>query len=212
MSRLFFTSDHHFGHTNIIKFEALNRVDEWGQIFRNVEQMDEFLIARWNEVVGPDDLVYHLGDASFKLEALRAVMRRLNGRKILVCGNHDPFFKQLVSDDKAMQVQAKERAKQAGFESVHLELEIDIEDIGRVKLNHYPYAPLKESDELYARFLELRPKPSGEALLIHGHVHSQWFSKQQRKQPLMINAGVDTWKLRPLSVEDLKAVVLAYKT
>jgi len=57
----------------------------------------------------------------------------------------------------------------------------------------------------------LRPKPTGEALLIHGHVHSQWFSKQQRGQPLMINAGVDTWKLRPLSVEDLRAVVLAYK-
>jgi len=208
---VFFTSDHHFGHANIIRFEPLNRIDERGVMFESVKQMDECLIARWNEVVGVDDLVYHLGDASYKQETLRAVMPRLNGRKILVCGNHDPYFKRMCSNDKREQDLAQLRAREAGFESVHMELEIEVEGIGRVKLNHYPYTPLNEGDELYPRYLELRPEPTGEELLIHGHVHSQWFSKKQIGQPLMINVGVDTWRLRPLSVEDLQGVLRGYE-
>lgn len=208
---VFFTSDHHFGHTNIIKFEPLNRIDERGVMFESVEQMDEYLIERWNEVVGVDDLVYHLGDMSYKQETLRAVVPRLHGRKILVCGNHDPYFERLCSTEKRDQLLAQQRAKEAGFESVHMELEIEVEGVGQVKLNHYPYAPLKDGDELYTRYLNLRPKPTGEALLIHGHVHSQWFSKQHGPR-LMINAGVDTWGLRPLSVEDVIGVMRAYES
>jgi len=207
---IFFTSDHHFGHANIIKFEPLNRVDARGGMFETVEQMDEFLILRWNEVVGVNDLVYHLGDASYKRETLRAVLPRLNGRKILICGNHDTYFVRMVSGDPAKIKLAERRAKEDGFESIHTELEIEVEGIGRVKLNHYPYAPLKDGDELFARYLELRPIPTGEKVLIHGHVHSQWFSKEHGGR-LMINAGVDTWRLRPLSVEDLQGVLRAYE-
>jgi len=206
----FFTSDHHLGHANIIRFEPLNRVDERGVMFESVNQMDEFLIERWNEVVGLDDLVYHLGDASYKRETLRAVLPRLNGRKILICGNHDPYFERMVSGDPAKIKLAERRAKEDGFESIHTELEIEVEGIGRVKLNHYPYAPLKDGDELFARYLELRPIPTGEKVLIHGHVHSQWFSKEHGKR-LMINVGVDTWRLRPLSAADMIGVLRAYE-
>ena len=207
---IFFTSDHHFGHANIIKFEPLNRVDARGGMFETVEQMDEFLILRWNEVVGVNDLVYHLGDASYKRETLRAVLPRLNGRKILICGNHDPYFERMVSGDPAKIKLAERRAKEDGFESIHAELEIEVEGIGRVKLNHYPYSPLKEGDELFARYLNLRPIPTGEKVLIHGHVHSQWFSKEHGKR-LMINVGVDTWRLRPLSAADMIGVLRAYE-
>jgi len=208
----FFTSDHHFCHANIIRFEPLNRIDAHGVMFENVEQMDECLIERWNEVVGVDDLVYHLGNMSYKRETLRAVLPRLNGRKILICGNHDPYFERMVSGDPAKIKLAEQRAKEDGFESIHAELEIEVEGIGRVKLNHYPYAPLKEGDELFAKYLNLRPKPTGEALLLHGHVHSQWFSKQHgNNKRLMINVGVDTWRLRPLSAEDLQGVLRAYE-
>jgi len=55
---IYFTSDHHFGHKNIIK--ACNRP------FYSVDQMDKELIKRWNEVVKEDDIVYYLGDFTLK--------------------------------------------------------------------------------------------------------------------------------------------------
>lgn len=54
MSKVFFTSDLHFGHENVIKFD--NRP------FRSVEEMDAELISRWNNKVKKGDLVYVLGD------------------------------------------------------------------------------------------------------------------------------------------------------
>ena len=50
----FFTSDTHFNHANIIKF--CNRP------FKDVEQMNDVMIANWNGVIGKDDTVFHLGD------------------------------------------------------------------------------------------------------------------------------------------------------
>lgn len=79
----FYTSDTHFGHSNIIKY--CNRP------FASADEMDDALIARWNDVVGPQDEVWHLGDFSMSNDAayLKSVFRRLNGRKFLVRGNHD---------------------------------------------------------------------------------------------------------------------------
>ncbi len=205
--KTFFTSDQHFGHSNILKFEAGNRVDERGVVFETVEQMDEFLIRQWNDVADADDLVYCLGDTSYKQETLRRIIPRLNGRKVLIVGNHDPYFERMTSGDKRAIDHARQRAQEAGFEAIYNELVIEAEGIGRVKLNHYPYAPLADGDELFAKYLHLRPEPSGEVLLIHGHIHSQWLSKQQQGQPLMVNVGVDAWGLRPVSIEDLKGLV-----
>lgn len=53
-SRVFFTSDTHFNHTNIIKYCQ--------RPFRDIYEMNETLIANWNNVVAPDDIVFHLGD------------------------------------------------------------------------------------------------------------------------------------------------------
>ena len=75
----FYTSDQHFGHKNIIKYE--------NRIFLTTEEMDAHMIACWNEVVGEMDVVYHLGDFSFGNQ--KYYLDRLNGTKILVKGNHD---------------------------------------------------------------------------------------------------------------------------
>jgi len=76
---VFFTSDTHFGHANVIKY--CNRP------FKDVDEMDATLIANWNERVQPNDTVYHIGDFSFKDPDLYA--GKLNGQKFLVPGNHD---------------------------------------------------------------------------------------------------------------------------
>lgn len=84
MHDIWFTSDTHFGHKNIIEFEHNARP------FATIQEMHEAMIERWNNVVKPKDLVYHLGDVVFGKGYL-PIMDRLNGRKRLVMGNHDQY-------------------------------------------------------------------------------------------------------------------------
>ena len=86
MSKVFFTSDLHFGHTNVITFDK--------RPFSSVEEMDEELIKRWNKKVGKGDLVYVLGDMIWKSSNNDAenLIRSLNGQIILIKGNHDRFI------------------------------------------------------------------------------------------------------------------------
>lgn len=84
----FLISDTHFGHANIITFKR----DDGAPLrdFKSVEEMDETIIANWNNTVKPTDTVYHLGDVVINRRCLSTV-GRLNGRKKLVRGNHDLF-------------------------------------------------------------------------------------------------------------------------
>jgi len=82
--KTFFTSDLHFGHKNVMKFCANTR--PWP----DVEQMNEALIVAWNSTVSATDTIYILGDFSFsKREITEVILKRLNGHKYLVYGNHD---------------------------------------------------------------------------------------------------------------------------
>jgi calcineurin-like phosphoesterase family protein len=80
--KVWLISDTHFGHANIIKYT--NRP------FKDVEEMNENLIVCWNSLVKKDDIVYHLGDfAMGGAEKIESLTARLNGRKMLILGNHD---------------------------------------------------------------------------------------------------------------------------
>lgn len=87
MGRIFFTADLHIGHENAIRFD--NRP------FSSVEEMDRELIRRWNSRVRADDTVYVLGDMIWKARREEAsdIVRALNGRIILIRGNHDGFLR-----------------------------------------------------------------------------------------------------------------------
>lgn len=77
-----FIADTHFNHGNVIRYD--NRP------FRSINHMESELITNWNNVVKPDDIVYHIGDFAFgTLEMQRNLISRLNGYKILIRGNHD---------------------------------------------------------------------------------------------------------------------------
>ena len=80
---ILFTADTHFGHGGA---RALYR-----RPFATTEEADASMVARWNERVGPDDEVWHLGDVALgpKPEAVDAFLARLRGRKHLVRGNND---------------------------------------------------------------------------------------------------------------------------
>ena len=84
------TSDHHFGHANLLRFEDKEGRYFRGDRFASAEEMDEYMVERWNSVVRPDDKVYHLGDVVMGLKKHSLdIVKRLNGRKVLVRGNHD---------------------------------------------------------------------------------------------------------------------------
>lgn len=85
----FVISDTHFGHTN--SWEKFKLADGSPlRPFSSTEEMDETMIERWNAKVSPQDTVYHLGDVVINKKSL-PLIKRLNGRKILVRGNHDIF-------------------------------------------------------------------------------------------------------------------------
>jgi calcineurin-like phosphoesterase family protein len=99
----FVVSDTHFGHTN--SWEKFKLADGSPlRPFTSTEEMDETMIERWNAKVQPQDTVYHLGDVVINKKYLNLV-ERLNGRKILIRGNHDIF-----KDDDYRGV---------GFEQIH---------------------------------------------------------------------------------------------
>lgn len=89
MPAVFIVSDTHFGHEKTCT--VFKRADGTPlRPFGSAEEMDEFMIAAWNERVGPKDKVYHLGDVVINRKALKT-LARLNGDKVLIRGNHDIF-------------------------------------------------------------------------------------------------------------------------
>lgn len=115
---IWFTSDLHFGHRNIMKF--CNRPWE------NVEEMDKALINNWNSVVGKDDIIFDLGDFAFASNSKwKYILNQLNGRHYLILGNHDVSR---YPGNKTMEL----------FERVEHQMIVKIDD-RYVYLNHYPY-------------------------------------------------------------------------
>ncbi|OJW21150.1 MAG: hypothetical protein BGO49_24355 [Planctomycetales bacterium 71-10] len=86
MSEIFFIADTHFGHRRIIEFDETRPF----RSFPSIEEHDEGLVRRWNSVVGPKDVVWHLGDFCFGKRNLE-IAALLNGNKKLVMGNHDMY-------------------------------------------------------------------------------------------------------------------------
>lgn len=111
---VFFTADTHFGDHWTINIQH--------RPFDSVAAMDAVLIERWNAVVGPDDVVWHLGDVARRAADVPALLTRLNGTKHLLRGNNDPDA----------------TADAAGWESVGSYAEIDVAG-HRLVLCHYPF-------------------------------------------------------------------------
>lgn len=86
MSEVFFIGDTHFGHRGIITFSETKSF----RPFHTIEEHDAELVRRWNSVVGPKDMVWHLGDFCFGKRNLE-IAAQLNGNKKLVMGNHDMY-------------------------------------------------------------------------------------------------------------------------
>jgi calcineurin-like phosphoesterase family protein len=85
----YFTSDTHFGHERIIEYCK--------RPFTSLHEMNVTMTKRWNETVGPEDEVFHLGDFAFgSAEKVEQFRRMLNGRIILIQGTHDRVGKETL--------------------------------------------------------------------------------------------------------------------
>jgi calcineurin-like phosphoesterase family protein len=130
-----FTSDQHFGHRNIIEY--CNR--PW----QNVNEMNQGIIDNWNKLISVNDTVFVVGDVFLcNPEQAKEIIAQLNGKKILIRGNHDRSI---------------ETMKGVGFSEVHSKLLIHLQDGRRALLAHKPIS-----------WYQFR---GGADLLIHGHHH-----------------------------------------
>lgn len=87
------TSDNHFYHANILTYESMMKFR--GDLYQTVEEMNAAMIIQWNKDVSQNDTVIIVGDFCFGhgdtlRTRLREILPKLNGRFILVRGNHDP--------------------------------------------------------------------------------------------------------------------------
>ena len=87
MREIFILSDTHFGHSNILKFTDSTTGARVRPLWESADDMDEYMIQKWNDTVRDQDIVYHLGDVYFAKG--REILPRLRGRKRLILGNHD---------------------------------------------------------------------------------------------------------------------------
>ena len=168
---LFYIADTHFGHANIIRLN--NRP------FYNVDEMDSTMIENWNNRVQKDDIVYVLGDFAFKsINHPSSILKKLNGRKVLIKGNHDgrslkdPNFRQCfeeICDRKT------------------------INDNGRmVVMDHFP---LIEWDGFFRG-----------SYLVYGHIHnntSNFAYKCMKELENALNAGVDVNQFMPVTLDEM---------
>jgi len=114
---VYFTSDTHFNHPNVIKF--CNRP------FKSIDQMNEALINNWNRKVGKNDIIFHLGDFCLgPVSIWNNILDRLNGKIYLIIGNHDIKNYRSSLDNR--------------FEYVGMQMRIEVNN-QKIYLNHYPF-------------------------------------------------------------------------
>lgn len=185
---VWFSSDHHFCHYNVIKFEK--------RPFQDTLEMNQEMVARWNSVVGPEDTIYYLGD--FCLSNKKKIMefkKKMNGKHwILIKGNHDRSAKSMM---------------ECGFDEVYKQLRLELAPDVDVLLCHYPYRPknditkdsLADLPEFKIKHFNDRPVDDG-GWLIHGHTHSRWSIKDH-----MINVSVENWDYKPVHFRDILKII-----
>ena len=185
-----FSSDLHFGHSNIIRYS--------GRPFDNVDEMNKGLIEAWNRTVAPEDDVWVLGDLAMgRLKFNVPLAADLNGDITLLCGNHDtPWLgRSPKTRAKNAELYAETGVTILDGETVTLEVDDKLVDC-----SHFPYQGDSQSVD---RHLEHRPVDHGRWLL-HGHVHEAW-----RQSGRQINVGVDAWAGVPVSEEQLVELIQA---
>ena len=182
---IFFISDLHIGHKNVLKFD--------GRPFADVDEMHIEMIKRWNEVVDDDDIVYYLGDLAFARDELtKWFIYSLKGKINFILGNHDKM---------------KDIIKFGRWENIHeygTEINVKDEDtIGsrgsngyqRIIMSHYPILSWNKSH--YGSWH------------LHGHCHGSLIkSNQDYYKRKVMDVGCNVIDYTPISYEKVKGIMV----
>jgi calcineurin-like phosphoesterase family protein len=201
---IYFTSDPHYWHNNVIRYCS--------RPYSTVEEMNEDMLAKWNSVVKPEDTVYCLGDFSLAFRGVEIYSFRLNGTRYLVPGNHD-FCHSYHKHGRKLENLEKwtQKYKDYGWNILPEQTTLSVGELGIVNLCHHPYGDENSSgsdagyQDKYARW---RPLDDGKVLLC-GHIHEKWHTKKSSKGTLMVNVGVDVNGFLPISEEEVIRIVNA---
>lgn len=172
---IYFTSDLHFYHKNIIQYSPSFRS------YENTEEMNEALIAYWNSVVTPEDTVYNLGDLSMAANTKKVieVAKRLNGKHFLILGNHDHSIKK----DKEKLIAITKDDGNKMFEDIRDYKFLTFPGV-QIALSHYPMAGWENMQQ--------------GSIMLHGHLHD-YITNVKGK---ILNVGFDLHG-RLLSLDDV---------
>lgn len=179
---IFFTSDHHFGHANVIQYTR--------RPYSHITEMDDDLIRRWNERVGAKDMVYHLGDFTLgNPEQAQRYFSQLNGN-IQVLWNpwhHDKRWLPVKTGETRYISKTKHK--------VNVVSPIVVLELKQYRMGGYPqilvlcHYPMAKWDRSHYGSWHL-----------HGHSHGTYIA-----DGLLMDVGVDTPGLgyAPISLEDV---------
>lgn len=188
----FVTSDLHLGHNKEFLYKARG--------FVSIEEHDLALVKIWNETVSPDDTVYILGDIMLKhnledneFEYGLSLLRQLNGKLIIIRGNHDSL-------DKLERYKTCPNVVSAGDAAAYL----NYPEAGSYHfyLSHYP-----------CLISQTKLKPVKTALInLFGHTHQteKFFTapgmcegRFKNGHPYMYHVGMDSHNMRPVLLDDI---------
>lgn len=179
-SEVWFTSDTHFGHENIIRY--------CGRPFSNAEEMNAEIIHRWRETVPEDGIVFHLGDFAHGGSKLwNDILHALTGRKYLILGNHD--------------MKSLRQGYMSQFEQVTQQLTIKVGG-QTIVLNHNPFLCYGGSyRDVWQLFGHVHSGPTSHTGLDHPRLRMRF--------PLQYDVGVDNNDFRPVSFAEVKTKIEA---
>jgi calcineurin-like phosphoesterase family protein len=178
---VWFTSDCHFCHANVIKYD--NRP------FTDVDEMNEKLILNWNSVVGEKDVVFYLGDLSFDRNGghTERIVNELNGKIHYILGNHD--------DERDIR-------KLNRFETISDYINLSINDLDNprkkqgIMMMHYPILSWDKAHH-------------GDWHL-HGHCHQSLVTQNpEYYKRKVLDMGCNGWDYRPVSYNEIKEIMIA---
>jgi len=181
LSRVWITSDLHIGHNRDFVYQDRG--------FETIKEHDEALLRNWNELVAEEDIVYILGDVMLKSNLQDvdfsygiSTLRKLNGRLIIIRGNHDSL-------DKIERYRTCENVIKAGDAAMYL----DYPEVGSYHfyLTHYPtLVSHKKLKQMKSALINL-----------YGHTHQK--ERFYNDHPYMYCVCLDAHDMRPVLLDDI---------